>query len=143
MEISKESPQVSLAEIPSQAQTAQMALVPVSDTKTVVSKLLPETEIQEIYLLATMSRNIITAQCHYFLDIYQKLCKLTSHPDFAAVPKEISKGEILLVENDNSPPRDCKVGIIGCGRIGRSLLISLLKTSIFLFVGKIYRKNTT
>ena len=103
-------------------------LVPVPDSKVVVGKLLPDTEIQEVYLLATMSRNIILAQCQYFLDLYIKFCSFFPAADIKEEQKEESTGEILFVENAVSVPHECRVGFIGCGRVGRALLTSIARS---------------
>ncbi len=54
---------------------ANMQLVPAVDSQMVVRKLLPDTEVQDIYLMASLSRNIIVSQCMYFLSLFDALSK--------------------------------------------------------------------
>jgi len=92
-----------------QLDTGAGQLVPVVNPQEVVGKLLPDIEIQEIYLLAIMSRNIIIAQASYFLDLYKLFFKRFPTP--------------------TQQSNELKVGIIGCGRIGRALLTTILQSS--------------
>ena len=110
-------------------------LVPVVDSQEVIGKLLPDTEIQEIYLLATISRNIIISQSLYFLDLYQKFFKLLI--DSSPQEKDKHKAEIHIIDNQGSV-NEMKVGIIGCGRIGRALLFTLIRSSIIMLI---YRES--
>ena len=123
----KQSEQVIVARDMKSANFFQMSGIP-KFGKNWLDNFIPDEEMQSTFMTSEIVRNVLMLECVYFASIYSDLFEFKhTYGNQKAPSEQNSQNNVSMAQIQTNEAPVFKLGIIGCGQVGTSLLTKLLE----------------